>query len=156
MEVADWGCRHGDRLRLPAALSAKVYGYGMAQGPDFRQILPILVVLLVVIRAGMVEELFYRAYPTDRQSGSSFGRSASIGDPLVIFGVSPLAGGAVNITWPGTWSGDDCLYQWRIDRKMFATLLVGLVNECVAYEVRRFLVVAKRRISPLRLLSALL
>ena len=59
--------------------------------------LPLWVIFIVVVRAGMVEELFYRAYSIERLKGLGFGRTASWAIPLVIFGAAHWSGGAANI-----------------------------------------------------------
>jgi membrane protease YdiL (CAAX protease family) len=50
--------------------------------------LPVSVLLIVIIRAGFVEELFYRGYAIERLGSLTGSRSFSAGVPLLVFAVS--------------------------------------------------------------------
>ena len=39
-------------------------------------------IFIVVVQAGVVEELFYQGYPIERLQGLGFGRVGSGGDPV--------------------------------------------------------------------------
>ena len=92
-----WGVVIAMACILPAALIAKFTGYEHGAGSQAFTKLPIWAVLIVVVRAGVVEELFYRGYPIDRLKRLGFGRIASWVIPLVIFGAAHWTGGAANI-----------------------------------------------------------
>jgi membrane protease YdiL (CAAX protease family) len=81
----------------PAALIAKITGYGHGAASQAFARLPLWLVFIVVVRAGVVEELFYRGYSIERLQGLGFGRIPSWLVPLVIFGASHWTGGAANI-----------------------------------------------------------
>ena len=59
--------------------------------------LPLWLITLIVIRAGVVEELFYRGYAIERLQALGLGRFASAAIPLVIFSVAHWTGGWANI-----------------------------------------------------------
>ena len=88
-----WGVVIAVACVLPAALIAKVTGYGHGVASQAFAKLPIWVVFIVVLRAGVVEELFYRGYSIERLRGLGFGRFASWAIPLMIFGAAHWTGG---------------------------------------------------------------
>jgi membrane protease YdiL (CAAX protease family) len=57
-------------------LIAKVTGYGHGAASQAFAKLPVWLVFIVVVRAGVVEELFYRGYAIERLQGLGFGRIA--------------------------------------------------------------------------------
>jgi uncharacterized protein len=59
--------------------------------------LPVWLVSLIVVRAGVVEELCYRGYAIERLHALGLPRSAAAGVPLLIFGVGHWTGGWANI-----------------------------------------------------------
>jgi membrane protease YdiL (CAAX protease family) len=59
--------------------------FSSADAAKFDQ-LPIWVLLLVVVRAGLLEEFFYRGYVMDRLQRLTGNRLLSVGVPLVLFG----------------------------------------------------------------------
>jgi membrane protease YdiL (CAAX protease family) len=97
------------------ALIAKVTGYGHDAASQVNR-LPIWVTFIVVVRAGVVEELFYRGYSIERLEGLGFGRFASLVIPLLIFSAAHWSGGGTNILMAlvlGTIL--TAFYQWRRD-----------------------------------------
>jgi uncharacterized protein len=88
----------GDGRHAGAALVLiKLTGYGHGKASDAFDRLPLWLVSLVCLRAGIVEELFYRGYAIERLQSLGLGRSASAVIPLLIFAVSHWTGGAANI-----------------------------------------------------------
>ena len=79
-----WGVVIAVACVVPAVLIAKVTGYGHGATSKTFSKLPIWVVFIVVVRAGVVEELFYRGYPIDRLKRLGFGRVTSWVIPLVL------------------------------------------------------------------------
>lgn len=78
---------------------ARATGYGHTDNPTvaaFSQ-LPIWLVVLIVIRAGVAEELFFRGYAIERLQMLGCGQVAAVVIPLGIFGVGHWTGGAANI-----------------------------------------------------------
>jgi membrane protease YdiL (CAAX protease family) len=59
--------------------------------------LPLWLTTLVVIRAGVVEELFYRGYAIERLQSLGLNRYAAAAVPLLIFGIGHWTGGWANV-----------------------------------------------------------
>jgi uncharacterized protein len=76
---------------------AYLTGYGHGPGSAAFEKLPLWLITLIVFRAGVVEELFYRGYAIERLQMVGLGRFWSITIPLVIFSLGHWSGGAANI-----------------------------------------------------------
>ena len=76
---------------------AYLTGYGHGPGSAAFEKLPLWLITLIVFRAGVVEELFYRGYAIERLQMIALGRFWSITIPLVIFSLGHWSGGAANI-----------------------------------------------------------
>lgn len=76
---------------------AYVTGYGNGPGSAAFEKLPLWLITAIVVRAGVVEELFYRGYAIGRLRMIGLGRFWSIAIPLVIFSLGHWSGGAANI-----------------------------------------------------------
>jgi membrane protease YdiL (CAAX protease family) len=76
---------------------AYVTGYGHGPGSAAFEKLPLWLITLIVFRAGVVEELFYRGYTIERLRLIGLGRFWSVTIPLVIFSLGHWSGGAANI-----------------------------------------------------------
>jgi membrane protease YdiL (CAAX protease family) len=76
---------------------AHLTGYGHGPGSAAFEKLPLSLITLIVFRAGVVEELFYRGYAIERLQMIGFGRFWSVTIPLVIFSLGHLSGGAANV-----------------------------------------------------------
>jgi uncharacterized protein len=76
---------------------AYVTGYGNGPGSAAFEKLPLWLITAIVLRAGVVEELFYRGYAIERLRMIGLGRFWSIAIPLVIFSLGHWSGGAANI-----------------------------------------------------------
>jgi membrane protease YdiL (CAAX protease family) len=72
-------------------------GYGKGPASAAIDRLPVWMVTLVVLRAGVVEELFYRGYAIERLQAFGLNRFVAAGIPLIIFAVGHWTGGAANI-----------------------------------------------------------
>jgi len=72
-------------------------GYGHGPGSAAFEKLPLWLITLIVFRAGVVEELFYRGYAIERLQMIGLGRFWSVTIPLVIFSLGHWSGGAANI-----------------------------------------------------------
>ncbi|HKD44117.1 MAG TPA: CPBP family intramembrane glutamic endopeptidase [Candidatus Angelobacter sp.] len=102
--------------------------YGQAS--SYLDKFPVPVVTLVVLRAGIVEELFYRGFAIDRLQAVGLGRTASIVLPLIIFSVGHWTGGWANIVIALAAGGLlTAFYLWRKDlvSNMIAHFLVDFV-----------------------------
>ena len=76
---------------------AYLTGYGHGPGSAAFEKLPLWLITLIVFRAGVVEELFYRGYAIERLQMLGVGRLWSVTIPLVIFSLGHWSGGAANI-----------------------------------------------------------
>ena len=76
---------------------AYLTGYGHGPGSAAFEKLPLWLITLIVIRAGVVEELFYRGYAIERLRMIGLGPFWSVTIPLVIFSLGHWSGGAANI-----------------------------------------------------------
>ena len=76
---------------------AHVTGYGHGPGSAAFEKLPLWLITLIVFRAGVVEELFYRGYAIERLNLIGLGRFWSVAIPLVIFSFGHWSGGPANI-----------------------------------------------------------
>src|SRR6266576_734638 len=76
---------------------AHLTGYGPGPGSAAFEKLPLWLITLIVIRAGVVEELFYRGYAIERLRMIGLGPFWSVTIPLVIFSLGHWSGGAANI-----------------------------------------------------------
>jgi CAAX protease family protein len=76
---------------------AYLTGYGHGPGSAAFEKLPLWLITLIVLRAGVVEELFYRGYAIERLQMVGLGRFWSVTIPLVIFSLGHWSGGAANI-----------------------------------------------------------
>jgi membrane protease YdiL (CAAX protease family) len=81
------------------AVGALAYltGYGNGPGSAAFEKLPLWLITAIVVRAGVVEELFYRGYAIERLRLIGLGRFWSVAIPLVIFSFGHWSGGAANI-----------------------------------------------------------
>jgi len=80
-----------------AVLLIAVTGYTGGEGGKFMEALPVWMILLIVIRAGVVEELCYRGYAIERLHALGFPRWVGALVPLAIFAVAHWTGGWANI-----------------------------------------------------------
>jgi len=100
--------------------------------------LPLWVCVLIVFRAGIVEELFYRGYAIERLRAMGAGRFASATLPLVVFAAGHYAGAWVDVLQPlvlgGILTG---FYLWRRDlvANMVAHTLVDFVGTGVIVRI---------------------
>jgi len=105
------------------------YGHGKTAA-SFDQ-LPLWLVTVIVLRAGIVEELFYRGFAIERLQAMGLGRWAAALIPLVIFSVGHWTGGAANILIAFVLGAFLSLfYLWRRDlvANMFAHFLVDFLG----------------------------
>jgi uncharacterized protein len=78
--------------------------------------LPAWLISLIVLRAGVVEELCYRGYAIERLHALGLPRSLAAGVPLLIFGVGHWTGGWANIVIALALGGMLALFFiWRRD-----------------------------------------
>jgi membrane protease YdiL (CAAX protease family) len=80
-----WGLVTAVVLALVVGGLAYLTGWRHGPGSAVSEKLPLWLIILIVFRAGVVEELFYRGYAIERLQMAGFGRFWSITIPLVIF-----------------------------------------------------------------------
>jgi CAAX protease family protein len=91
-----WGVVMAVACVIPAALIARYGGYAHSAASHIFDRLPIWLIFLIVVRAGVVEEFFYRAYSIDRLERLGFGRISASLIPLAVFATAHSSGGLVN------------------------------------------------------------
>ena len=125
-----WGIVMAVACVVPAALIAHFAGYAHSAASHMFDKLPVWLIFLVVVRAGVVEEFFYRAYSIDRLERLGLGRIAASIIPLVIFAAAHWSGGLVNFLMAfvlGTIF--TAFYLWRRDlvSNIFGHFLIDFV-----------------------------
>jgi hypothetical protein len=102
-------------LLVGAGLVALTHYTGGESGKAFEK-LPVWLVSLIVLRAGVVEELCYRGYAIERLHALGVSRGLAAGVPLLIFGVGHWTGGWANIVIALVLGGILALFFiWRRD-----------------------------------------
>src|SRR5213595_372831 len=76
---------------------AALTGYGHGPGSAAFEKLPLWLITLIVLRPGVVEELFYRGFAIERLQAVGLKPAWAAGIPLVIFALGHWTGGAANI-----------------------------------------------------------
>jgi membrane protease YdiL (CAAX protease family) len=71
--------------------------YGHGPGSEALEKLPLWLITLIVFRAGVVEEFFYRGYAIERLQALGLNRYWAAAIPLIIFSLGHWTGGAANI-----------------------------------------------------------
>ena len=100
--------------------------------------LPLWVFVLIVLRAGIVEELFYRGYAIERLEAIRAGRFASAAIPLFVFAAGHHRGAWLDVLQPlvlgGILTG---FYLWRRDlvANILAHTIVDLVGTGVLVRI---------------------
>ncbi len=92
-----WGLVIAIVSAVAVGLLAYLTGYGSGPGSAAFEKLPLWLITAIVLRAGVVEELFYRGYAIERLRLIGLGRFWSVAIPLVIFSLGHWTGGAANI-----------------------------------------------------------
>lgn len=123
---------------LPIAVICFVVGgslvaithYGHGEGSEAFGKLPVWLVSLICLRAGVAEELFFRGYAIERLQSFGLNRFWAAAIPLVIFAVGHWTGGWANIVIAFALGGVLAVfYVWRRDliSNMIAHFLVDFV-----------------------------
>jgi uncharacterized protein len=81
---------------VAVGLVALTHYDGGSGGEAFAK-LPLWLITLIVVRAGVVEELFYRGYAIERLRALGLNRFVAAGIPLLIFAIAHWTGGWANI-----------------------------------------------------------
>ncbi|MGA2908824.1 MAG: CPBP family intramembrane glutamic endopeptidase [Terracidiphilus sp.] len=129
-----WGVVSASACVIPAALIARYAGYGHSAASHIFDRLPVWLIFLIVVRAGVVEEFFYRAYSIDRLQRLGFGRIAASLIPLVIFAAAHWSGGPVNSLMALSLGAIfTAFYLWRRDlvSNIFGHFLIDFVANVI-------------------------
>src|SRR5437867_192608 len=92
-----WGLVIALASAAAGGVLAALTGYGHGPGSAAFEKLPLWLITLIVLRAGVVEELFYRGYAIERLQAVGLKPVWAAGIPLVIFALGHWTGGAANI-----------------------------------------------------------
>jgi membrane protease YdiL (CAAX protease family) len=112
-------------------------GYGHGPGSAEFNKIPIWFETLVVIRAGIVEELFFRGYAIERLESIGCGRVFSAAIPLTIFAATHWTGGIPNVII--ALAGGTVLtlsYLWR--RDLVANMIGHALSNFLGLVLPRF------------------
>ena len=100
--------------------------------------LPLWLVVVIVFRAGFVEELFYRGFAIERLQSLGWPKAAAALVPLTIFATLHYTGGPVNILMSFTLGGILALfYLWR--RDLVANIIAHFLVDFIANVVPRIM-----------------
>ena len=100
--------------------------------------LPLWLVFLVVLRAGVVEELFYRGYAIERLQLLGVNRSWAGVIPLLIFGFAHVTNGWANVVLALALGGVlTAVYLWR--RDLVANMIGHFMIDLISVLLPRFL-----------------
>ena len=111
-----WGLLLGVVCLVAAGTLVAVTGYTGGEGGKAMEKLPLWLITLIVIRAGVVEELCYRGYAIERLRALGLPAWLSAAIPLAIFGVGHWTGGWANIVIALLLGGIlAAFYLWRRD-----------------------------------------
>lgn len=125
-----WGVVIAIACIVPAAVLVQLTGYGHGAASQAFAKLPVWVLFVVVLRAGIVEELFFRGYAIERLRAVGAGPIGSWAIPLAIFSAAHWTGGAANILIALVLGGIlTAFYLWRRDlvSNMLGHFLVDFV-----------------------------
>jgi uncharacterized protein len=92
-----WGLLLTVVCLVVALVLVHLTGYGHGPSSDAMDKLPLWLISLIVLRAGVVEEFFYRGYAIERLQALGLGRFWAAAIPLAIFSIGHWTGGAANI-----------------------------------------------------------
>ncbi len=92
-----YGCILTGLCGVTAWIVLSVTGYGHGPGSAEFNKIPIWFETLVVIRSGVIEELFFRGYAIERLEAIGCGRVLSAAIPLFMFAATHWTGGIENV-----------------------------------------------------------
>jgi len=111
-----WGLVIAVACAIVGGVLAALTGYGHGPGSAAFEKLPLWLITLIVFRAGVVEELFYRGYAIERFQALGLNRYWAAAIPLTIFALGHWTGGAANILIALALGGIlAAFYLWRRD-----------------------------------------
>lgn len=111
-----WGVLYSLPMFGIAIVIAHLTQYGHSASAAAFEKLPLWLITAIVLRAGVVEELFYRGYAIERFTALGLGRFWSAAIPLAIFSLGHLSGGWSNVLIALVLGAIlSALYLWRRD-----------------------------------------
>jgi CAAX protease family protein len=124
---------------VPIAFTCLVIGFGIAilthfnggRSGELLGKLPIWLTFLIVVRAGVVEELFYRGFAIERLQSIGLNKFWAAAIPLAIFSCGHWTGGWANIAIAAALGAVLCVfYLWRRDlvANMIAHFAVDFIS----------------------------
>jgi membrane protease YdiL (CAAX protease family) len=125
-----WGLALAVVCGLIGGILAALTHYGHGGNADVFARLPVWLVSVICVRAGVAEELFFRGYAIERLQALGLNRFWAAAIPLVIFGVGHWTGGWANIVIALALGAVlAAFYLWRRDlvANMFGHFLVDFV-----------------------------
>lgn len=131
-----WGIVIAVACAVIGGVLASVTHYGHSGNADSFTRLPIWLVSLICVRAGVVEELFFRGYAIERLEAFGLNRYLAAGIPLLIFAVGHWTGGWANIVIALVLGAIlAAFYLWR--RDLVANIIGHFLVDFVANVVPR-------------------
>lgn len=125
-----WGLALAVVCALIGGVLAALTHYGHSDNADAFGRLPLWLVSLICVRAGVAEELFFRGYAIERLQAMGLSRFWAAAIPLAIFAVGHWTGGWANIVIALALGAVlAAFYLWRRDliANMFGHFLVDFV-----------------------------
>lgn len=125
-----WGLSLSVVCALIGGVLAALTHYGHSDNADAFGRLPLWLVSLICVRAGVAEELFFRGYAIERLQAMGLNRFWAAAIPLAIFAVGHWTGGWANIVIALALGAVlAAFYLWRRDliANMFGHFLVDFV-----------------------------
>jgi membrane protease YdiL (CAAX protease family) len=92
-----WGVVLAIGCALVGGIIAMLTHYGHSDSAEAFSRLPVWLISVICVRAGVAEELFFRGYAIERLEALGLNRFVSAAIPLVIFAVGHWTGGWANI-----------------------------------------------------------
>jgi membrane protease YdiL (CAAX protease family) len=92
-----WGFVIAVVCAIIGAVLAAITHYGHSENAEAFGRLPVWLLSVICVRAGVAEELFFRGYAIERLEAFGLNRYLAAGIPLVIFGFGHWTGGWANI-----------------------------------------------------------
>jgi membrane protease YdiL (CAAX protease family) len=124
-------------LGVLAGIVATLLHFGGGEATEGFANLPLWFVILVVLRAGVAEELFYRGYAIERLQAFGVNRYVAGAIPLVIFGLAHITHGWANVVLALALGAVlTAFYLWR--RDLVANMIGHFMVDFLATVLPRF------------------